>query len=60
MQEFSQVFQDLLQRFFWFFYYIRFWIYYTVSVVWWFRVDHLYLEFVFATLAWASRVMMWQ
>ena len=23
-------------------------------------MDHLYLEFVFATLAWASRVMMWQ
>ena len=28
MQEFSQVFQDLLQRFFQFFYYIRFWNYY--------------------------------
>ena len=46
--------------FFSFFYYIRFQIYYTVSVVWWFRADHLYLEFVFATLAWASRVMTWQ
>ena len=60
MQEFSQVFQDLLQRFFQFFYYIRFQIYYTISVVCWFRVDHLYLEFIFATLAWASCVMTWQ
>ena len=60
VREFSQVFQDLLQRFFRFFYYIRFQIYYTVSVVCWFCADHLYLEFVFATLAWASRVMTWQ
>ena len=60
MQEFSQVFWDLLRRFFSFFYYIRFQIYYTVSVVCWFRANHLYLEFVFATLAWASRMMTWQ
>ena len=60
VREFSQVFQDLLRHFFFSFYYIRFWIYYTVSVVCWFCVDHLYLEFVFATLAWASRVMTWQ
>ena len=33
VQEFSQVFQDLLRRFFRYFYYIRFRIYYTVSVV---------------------------
>ena len=33
VREFSQVFQDLLWRFFRYFYYIRFQIYYTVSVV---------------------------
>ena len=33
VREFSQVFQDLLRRFFRYFYYIRFRIYYTVSVV---------------------------
>ena len=33
VREFSQVFQDLLRRFFQSFYYIRFWNYYTVSVV---------------------------
>ena len=33
VQEFSQVFQDLLRHFFQYFYYIRFQIYYTVSVV---------------------------
>ena len=33
VREFSQVFQDLLRRFFQYFYYIRFWIYYTVLVV---------------------------
>ena len=33
VREFSQVFQDLLRCFFRYFYYIRFRIYYTVSVV---------------------------